>query len=288
MDNPLRGILCILGATAFFSFSDAMSKLLGADLPAIEITFLRYIVFVVLAGLYCRVAGVKPWPVASIPIQIIRGLGLFSSAIFFIEALRHLPLADAASIGFISPLLITALSVPMLGEIVGIRRWAAIIVGFIGVLVVIRPGTGAFRPEALWVLASSSTWAVASVLTRRMAGQDHSATTLFWSACTGLLVVSCMVPFAWVPISLHNLLLCIAYGVVSFTGQSLMVMAYRYATASTIAPFNYVQLAYSTSLGFFLWGTLPDGQTWLGTAIIVASGIYTVHRERVRARERKG
>lgn len=286
MDNPLRGIALLIGATMFFSASDAISKVLGQHLPAIEISTIRYAIFVVMAALYCAQGRHMPWPVSSVPIQIVRGLGLVGSALCFIEALRHMPLADAASIGFVSPLLITALSVPMLGEVVGIRRWSAIAVGFVGVLIVMRPGSGAFRPEAFWVLASSSTWAVASVLTRRIAGRDDAATTLFWSACTGFIVVAVMAPFAWVTPTPREWGLVAGLGVLASTGQFLMILAYRHAGASTLAPFSYVQLAWATGLGFSIWGTLPDGWTWVGTAIIVASGIYTVHRERVRARQR--
>jgi drug/metabolite transporter (DMT)-like permease len=284
MDNPLRGIALIIGATMFFSTSDAISKILGQRLPAIEISTVRYIVFVVMAAVLCRQSGTKPWRTRVPGQQILRGAALVMSALCFIEALRHLPLADAASIGFVSPMLITALSVPMLREQVGIRRWSAIIVGFIGVLIVIRPGTGAFRPEALWVLASSSSWAVASCLTRKIAGTDTSQTTITWSAVTGLVICAVLAPFAWVAPGWGELGLCVILGILASTGQYLMVLAYRYAGAATLAPFSYVQLAWAVILGWLVWRTLPDAQTWAGTAIIVASGIYIVHRERVRAR----
>lgn len=284
MENPLRGIALFISATIFFSVSDAISKILGQRLPAIEISAFRYLVFVVMAVALCRRDGVSPLRVRSVWMQVVRGLGMVGSALCFIEALRHLPLADAAAVGFVSPLLITALSVPILGEVVGLRRWTAIAVGFIGVLVVMRPGTGAFRPEALWVLASSGTWAFASVLTRKIAGRDAPSTTIFWTAVTGLVALGAMLPFAWTPPTAHELLLCLALGLIASTGQYLMVLAYGFAGATTLAPFSYSQLAWSTSLGYLVWGTLPDQWTWVGTCIIVASGIYTVHRERVRAR----
>lgn len=285
MDRPLRGIALIVSASLFFTLSDAISKVLGETMPVVEIGFFRYVVFVLMAVGLCAQAGSRPWRVQDPVRQVLRGLALVGSGLFFIQALRFLPLADAAAVGFISPLLITALSVPMLGERVGVRRWAAVAVGLVGVLLVVRPGTGAFRPEALWVLGSSTTWAVASVLTRQMSGRDDSATTILWSAVTGLIVLSVLLPFEWQAPSVRDLWLCLLLGVLASTGQYLMVLAYRFAGASTLAPFIYVQLAWSTSLGWLLWGTLPDGWTWMGTAIIVASGIYTVHRERVRARE---
>ncbi len=280
----MRGIALIIGATALFSISDAISKILGQRLPAIEISVLRYVVFVVMAGLLCVQTGAHPLRVHSWKQQVLRGVGLVVSALCFIEALRHLPLADAASVGFISPMLITALSVPMLGEVVGIRRWSALFVGLIGVLIVMRPGTGAFRPEALWVIASSSSWAFASVLTRQMSATMDTASTLMWSSVTGLLIALVLLPFAYVEPNWGEVWLCVALGVFASSGQYLMVLAYRWAGATTLAPFSYIQLAWSTSLGYFIWGTLPDHWTWIGTAFIVASGIYTVHRERVRAR----
>lgn len=287
MDNPLRGIALIIGATMLFSISDAIAKLLGQDLPAIEIGVFRYLIFLLMAAVFCAQAKIRPWCVVAPGRQIMRGLGLVASAMFFIEALRHMPLADAASVGFVSPLLITALSVPMLGEVVGVRRWTAVAVGFVGVLIVMRPGTGAFQIEGLWVLASSSTWAVASVLTRQMSGQDNAATTLFWSSAVGLLVVTVLLPFVWVVPTARDLWLCLALGVIASSGQFLMVQAYRHAEAAVLAPFSYVQLGWSVGLGFLIWSTLPDAWTWGGAAVIVASGIYTVHRERVRSRERR-
>ncbi len=286
MERPLRAIGLMLLACFLFSVSDAISKLLGETMPPVEIGFFRYVVFVAMAAGMAWQAGVNPWQVQDPVRQVVRGLALVGSGLFFIVALRHLPLADAAAVGFISPLLITALSVPMLGERVGFRRWAAVVVGLIGVLLVVRPGTGAFKPEALWVLASSSTWAVASVLSRQMAGRDHPATTILWSAVVGLILLTVLLPFQWAVPTGYELLLCFGLGVFASTGQILMLQSYRFAGASTLAPFIYVQLAWSTSLGWLIWGTLPDQWTWLGTAVIVASGIYTVHRERVRARER--
>lgn len=287
MDNSLRGIALIVGATMLFSISDAIAKLLGQDLPEVEIGVFRYIIFVTMAAVFCAHAKIRPWRVAVPGAQIWRGLGLVLSALCFIEALRHMPLADAASVGFVSPLLITALSVPMLGEVVGIRRWTAVAVGFLGVLIVMRPGTGAFQIESLWVLGSSSSWALASVLTRQMAGKDNAATTLLWSSAVGLIVVTLMLPFVWVVPTVRDLWLCAALGVIASSGQFLLVQAYRHAEATTLAPFSYVQLAWSVSLGYLLWGTLPDAWTWVGAAVIVASGIYTVHRERTRSRERQ-
>ena len=287
MENALRGIVLLILATVLFSMSDAMAKYLSATLPAVEISWIRYGTFIVFAALLALPAGRRRLRVRSKLLQVIRGLMLVASAVLFILALPHLPLADAASIGFASPILITVLSVPMLHETVGIRRWAAVIVGFLGVLVVIRPGTGAFEPAALLVLGSSLAWAFATILTRRMAGADDAATTLLWSAVTGFVVLTILLPFQFVMPSFGAFALTLVLGIIASSGQYLMVLAYRHANASLLAPFSYSQLIWSTTLGYLVFGTFPDAWTGVGAAIIAASGLYTANRERIRARERR-
>jgi drug/metabolite transporter (DMT)-like permease len=151
--------------------------------------------------------------------------------------------------------------------------------------VVVRPGTGAFQPGAAWVLLSSSSWAIASILTRRMSGAD-AATTLLWSSVTGLLVLSALLPASFVVPAAWEVLFCVVLGLVAGSGQFLMVQAYRHAGAALLAPLSYGQMVYAVVLGWLVFGALPDGWTLAGAAIIIASGIYTVHRERVRGRER--
>lgn len=285
MENPLRGIALILGATLLFSMSDAMAKVLGQHLPVFEITWIRYGIFVLMAfGLASRTGRLR-LRVRSPALQVLRGVSLVASAFFFVFALQLLPLADAAALGFVSPLMITLLAIPILGETVGIRRWGAIVVGFIGVLIVIRPGAGTFEPGAIFVLLSSSSWAVASVLTRKLSVWDDASTTLLWSAVSGFVVLSFTMPFVFEAPGMADLLLALLLGVVASTGQYLLVLAYRHAAASMLAPLSYAQLIWSSSLGFLVFGTLPDGWTVFGALIIAASGIYTAHRARLRARD---
>lgn len=286
MDNPIRGIALLVSATIFFSVSDTIAKLLGQSLPVAEIGWIRYLTFVVMAAALASRGGLGRLRVRSPATQLVRGVGLVASALFFIAALKFMPLGDAAAVGFVSPLFITALSVPVLHEVVGIRRWLAILVGLLGVLVIVRPGTGAFQPAALLVLASSAAWALASVLTRKMAGTDDAATTLLYSACTGFVLLSLGLPFVFVMPNLEQIVLALLLGIIASTGQYLMVLAYRHAGAALLAPFSYVQLIWSVSLSWLVFSALPDRLTLVGAAIIVASGLYTVHRERIRARDR--
>ena len=284
MENPTKGILLLLVATLCFSISDVMAKILGNVMPVIEIGWVRYLVSVAIVIGMGLSRGRLRVRVGNPGTQLVRGVMMVTSMLAFVAALRFLPIADAAAVGFVSPLLITALSVPMLGEIVGIRRWTAIAVGFVGVLIVIRPGGSTFHPAAFLVLASSLTWSVASILTRRLSGQDDPAATMLWTSLVGLAVLTVMVPFDFVMPSLSYFALNVAMGAVATIGQYWMVLAYRHAGAALLAPFSYVQLLWATVFGFLVFATLPDQFTLLGAAIITASGLYTIHRERVRAR----
>jgi len=231
IENPLLGITLALASTLLFSLSDATAKFLTGSLPAVEIAWIRYLIFMGFALALTVGSGPGRFRVRRPGLQVIRGLGLVSSSLAFIFALHYLPLADATSIGFVSPLLTAMLAVPILGEVVGLRRWAAAIIGFIGVIVVVRPGTGAFQPAAILVLLSSLSWAVASVLTRMVAGVDSSATTLLWSAGTGLLLLSAALPFDFLLPAPREFLFLLLLGVVASSGHYLTVLAYRHAAA---------------------------------------------------------
>ncbi len=270
MDNPLRGILLIIGATMLFSTSDLMAKVLSAHMPAVEIAAIRYVVFVVMATALLRrnrqSAIVRsPW------LHILRGLGLVGSAVCFMQSLRSLPLAEAATIGFISPLLITIFAVPFLGEVIGPKRWLALFVGMLGVLVVMRPGGAAFQPAALWGVASAASWAVATILTRKL-HPVPAASMLLWSSVTGLVVLLSLLPFVFVPVSMVDLGQTILLGIVASSGQWLMVMAFRHAPASLLAPFSYLQLLWAIIGGWLAFSALPDLWTLVGGVIIAISG----------------
>ncbi len=283
-DNPLRGIALSLLATTVFAASDTMAKFLTESLPVIEIAWIRYMIFVLFAGWLARPSGIRAlWP-RSPALQVLRGLCVAGSAVLFVFGIRGMQIAQAATISFISPLLITMLSIPILGEVVGLRRWAATAAGMLGVVIVARPGTGGFQPAALFGVASSACWALGLVITRKMASTERSATTLCWSAGVGAVVLSVLLPFAVVRPSLPHLLLALVVGVLASAGQWLVVLAHRLAPASVLAPFSYSQLIWATLGGWLVFGNLPDEWTLAGAAIIIASGLYTAHRERLRAR----
>jgi drug/metabolite transporter (DMT)-like permease len=162
------------------------------------------------------------------------------------------------------------------------RRWLATAVGLIGVLIILRPGTSAFHPAAFFPIISALAWAATLIMTRMMSGREHAITTMTYSSIVGVGILSVLVPFVWVAPSWHDILFGIFIGVASTAGQWIVVLAFRYADASVLAPFSYTQLLWVSILGFLIFGEIPDIWTVIGAAFIVASGLYTAHRERVR------
>jgi drug/metabolite transporter (DMT)-like permease len=284
VDDPVAGILLLLAALLIFSCSDATAKYLTGELPVIEIIWIRYIVFV--SALLPSVVHSRGAVLRSTRpgLQLLRGIAMLASGLLFAGSLAQLPLAEATSIGFVSPLFITALSIPFLGEQVGLRRWLAIVVGLVGVLIVVRPGTSAFQPAAILPVLSALAWAAAIIITRKMSGADGTATTLVYTSVSAFLLLSLAVPFAWQAPTLLQFGLGLLYGALATFGQWLVVLAYQRAGASTLAPLAYSQLVWSAGLGLAIFGAVPDGWTLAGAAVIIGSGLYTAHRERLRAR----
>jgi drug/metabolite transporter (DMT)-like permease len=289
VQSQLRGTLLMVASTVFFACSDVITKQLAGVLPPVEIAWLRYATFALMVIPALALNGGAPLLRSRhTGLQVLRGLGMVGSSILFTAGLSFMAVADATAVYFISPILIMALSVLFLGEVVRWRRWTAALVGLLGVLIVIRPGTSAFESAALLPLLGATSWAAAAVVTRRMSGQDQPLTTLAYSAFVGFLVLSAALPFTWVAPRWQEVLLGLAVGVLSTAGHWLVILAYRHANASAIAPFSYVQLLWATGLGYLAFGSLPDAWTALGAGVIAASGLYTAYRERVRAMERKG
>lgn len=282
MDNPLRGIGLNLLAGLIFALADTIAKKLAGEVSIVQITWTRYVVFVVMAFLLTtRVSGAsffvrQPW------LQVARGMCLVCSSLLFVLGIRDVGLAEAATIGFIGPIIVTFLSIPLLGEKVDARRWIALAAGMAGVLVVLRPGTGTFQPEGLYRVASAMFWAVGVILTRRMTRTERAETTMFWSAVSGLVVLSAIIPFHFVTPTPMQLWLSLGQGVLSSLGQWLVILSLRFTPVSTLAPYSYMQLLYMTTAGFLAFGALPDQWTLIGAGIIVCSGLYTAQRERRR------
>lgn len=286
--DPMRAILLVVLGVACLSCSDATAKYLGRTLPPAEIAWMRYVVFTALVmPLALRGGSLSVLKTTRPGLQVVRGLGMLGSALFFIMAMQHLPLAEAAAISFVSPVFVTVLSILLLAEKVGVRRWAALLVGLAGVIIVIRPGADGFQPASLLPILTAFSWALGLVATRKMTVQENPLTTMVWSALTGLIALTALLPLhaAWP--TPWEMLLGAFIGLVYTLAQWLLILAYRQGEASVLAPFTYVQLIWSTALGFLVFGAVPDHWTFVGTGVIIASGLYTAHRERMRARERR-
>lgn len=285
--TPLRGILLLVGSTVFFSLTDVVTKQLTEVLPVSQIAWMRYMTFALAMVPFVYLTGGPALFRTRRPgLQTLRALAMVASTLIFTAGLPYLAVADATAIFFVAPIIIMALSIVFLGEKVGIRRWSAAAVGLIGVLIVIRPGSGAFQVAALLPLVSAASWALGAVITRKT-GSDHALTTMIYTSVIGALSLSVAVPFDWVTPSWNVALLGIAAGGLFAAGQWFLIMAYRQGDASAIAPFSYTQLIWAGLLGFWVFGSTPDAWTVVGAGIIAVSGLYTAYRERVRALEKK-
>jgi drug/metabolite transporter (DMT)-like permease len=222
------------------------------------------------------------WRMNNIPLQLLRGLALPATTLLNFKALETLQLAQTVSVFLSAPMMITALAGPLLGEWAGIRRWMAIMVGFVGVLVVVRPGTAMFDPTILYAIAAVFVYALYGILTRRLAGSETEASLVFYPSLVGIALLA---PFAWanaaLPANAFDTALLTVFGIFGMIGHTMFIKASRIASAPKIAPFVYSQLLWMTLLGYIVFGDLPDWWTVAGAGIICASGLYLMYRERV-------
>ncbi len=278
---PWRGIALMLMALAVFSGMDGITKHLTSALPPLEVALIRYAFHLLFLVPLLAAAGPGVLRSRQPLRQGLRGLCMLGSGVFFIIGLTTLPIAQATAIGFASPLMVAALVGPLLGEAVGLRRWAVIALGFAGVLMVVRPGTDAFVPAAIWPILSAVSWAFGLIITRRMRDGDPPLTTAFYTGVVGVGVLAVLAPWQWRSFGLleHLPLLAVA-GAASALGQYLMVRSLIHAPASLLAPTIYSQLLWSSLIGWLAFETVPDDWTWIGATVIIASGFVLWRQER--------
>ena len=282
-DNT-RAILTMLAAVGFFSLMDGGLKLLSAHYPPFQVAALRGGASLPLVLTWaCATVGWRSLLRVRWPLHLLRaGIGVAMMGAF-IYALKRMPISSAYTIFFVAPLMITALSVPFLGERVGPRRWAAIAIGFVGVIVALRPsGDGMIGMAGLAVLLASMGYAVSAITVRVLARTDSPQALVSW-VIAGLTIGAGAIAMAtgWVPIARTDGWLIAGVGVAGALGQYTITEAFIRGEASLLAPLEYTALAWGLVLDFSLWGALPGASTWLGAAIIVASGLYLLRRESV-------
>jgi drug/metabolite transporter (DMT)-like permease len=280
----LTGITLMCGAVGCFAFLDATAKYLGRHVDVLEVVWARYTFGFLLALLWSNPFSRPGMLRTARPLlQVGRSALLLGSTVLNFFAIKWLQLDQALTITFSTPFLVAALSGPVLGEWVGPRRWSAIGVGFLGVLVVTRPGLSAIHPAALLSAGGAVCYAAYALATRVLARTDSSATTLFYSNLVGAVVMIPAVIVVWTePDSLPVGLLMMATGALASIGHYLLIRAHRLAPASVLSPFIYSQLAWTTALGYLVFGDVPNHWTIAGAGIVIASGLYLLHRERVR------
>jgi drug/metabolite transporter (DMT)-like permease len=278
----LTGIALMCGAVACFAVLDTIAKYLNLHMSTLEVAWARY------TGAFLFpfvLSNPWTWPERMVTLrpglQLGRSVLLLGSTLCNFAALRYLQLDEALALIFSTPFLVAALSGPILGEWVRWRRWTAIAVGFFGILVVTRPGIGSMHPAALLSLAAAMFYALYAIMTRILARTDSNATTLFYSNIVGAVALVPALPFVWsTPTDPLIIALMVGAGAIGSIGHYLLIAAHRLAPAAVLSPFIYTEIVLVIALGYLVFGDLPSRWTLAGAAIVIASGLYILHRER--------
>jgi drug/metabolite transporter (DMT)-like permease len=278
--NPALGIAFLVCAVVLIPISDAFAKMLAAKLPAIEVVWLRYVsqtalILPFVLWRYGRRTFVTRYPVT----QLVRSVLITGAAFCFFTALSTVPLADAVAVFFVSPFIVTALSPAVLGERVGVWRWCAVIFGFIGAMVVIRPGFQQVELGLLFAIGAGTCFALFVLATRRLAGGDPPLVTTFLTGLGAMTISAIAVPFIWVPPTADMMWPFLAMGLLGCLFSLFVVLAYEHAGAAQLAPFSYIEIAAAAVVGWIIFNELPDAISWIGISMIVGSGLVIVWRE---------
>jgi drug/metabolite transporter (DMT)-like permease len=283
----LRGIMLIMLAVFLFSSMDTLAKFMlkRERYPLPPLIWARYTVHLLfMLVLLAPRMGLDLLRTKRPGLQILRGTLLVASTAFFFLSLTYLPLAEAAAMTFVAPVLVTALSGPMLGEHVTRRQWAAVTFGLVGVLIIIRPGGGLLTFAAAFPLITAGLFGFYQILTRKLAGREHPLTTLFFTALVGALVSSLALPFTWQMPTLLQACCMIGMGLLGGFGHFLLIRAVEVASPTALAPFIYTQLVWSTLLALIVFGEFPDSVSLVGMFVIVGAGMLAVDWKRMRRR----
>jgi len=288
LPNALLGTTLMLAAMLLVPFIDGIAKYLSTHYSLIQVVWARYFFHLLLmlpiTWYYHDVHSLRP---IIHPLQLLRGSFLLGSTGFFFAALAYMPIADALALVFVSPFVVTLLSALVLGETVGQRRWTAVAIGFIGALIIIRPGLGVFSWASLLALGAGICYALYIVTTRQLASTGTPPLiSLTATGLIGVIVMSGLLPLGWQPPSATDWLWMAAMGIIAASGHFLITKSLQHAPAAQLAPLSYSEIIMATIIGYWVFGDFPDGWTWLGIAVIISSGIYISWRERRQARSK--
>ena len=279
-----RGLLLMALGMFLFSAVDTVAKFLTADLHPFQIVWARQLGLV--SGALYLLARVGPGLLRTnhLGLQVLRGVVAVGSATLFIFAITHVPIADAVAVSFVAPFMVTVLGAFLLREPVGIRRWSAVAIGFVGALIVLRPGLGIVHPAAGLVVLAAFLFACRQIISRWIADTDRTGTTVAYTGFVSVAVLTLTLPFVWqtpTPQQVGLLVLCAA---IAGLAEVCVIKALELAMAVVVAPVQYTLIVWATFYGLVVFGDFPDLWTWIGTAIIVATGIYTLRREYLASR----
>jgi drug/metabolite transporter (DMT)-like permease len=285
-DRVLMAIGLLLLSVLCFSILNACAKYLTASFAASQIVWARYIFsFVFMMVVFMPRHGTRVFRVERPWSQIVRGFLLFMSSFFYFHGLAYLPLPTAASISQSSPLIVTAFSAPFLLEAVGLRRWVAVGVGFLGALIVVRPGMAGFDWHALFIVGSTTCSAFYQLFTRKYGGSERPEASATIATIVGTVAATPFLPFEWVmPTEWWQIGMFVGLGALAGLGHYFLTIAFSRAPAAIVAPFNYTQLICAAVLGYLIFGDVPDRWTWIGAGIIIASGLYIARQEQLQRR----
>ena len=265
-----------------FSAVDAHAKYLTDSLQPFQIVWIRQLGLLSGAFILLAINGRRLLKTSNPTLQVARGTVAAGSASLFIIGVSFVPLADAVAISFVAPFIVTILGAVLLREPVGIRRWSAVTIGFLGALIVIRPGLGVVHPAALLIIIAATFFAFRQIISRKLAATDQTATTIVYTALVGSAILTIPLPFVWKwPTSAGQIALLVSMAVLAGFAEVFVIKALEVAQAVVVAPVQYSLIIWGTIYGYLIFDQLPDGWTWIGTSIIVATGLYTLHRERL-------
>jgi drug/metabolite transporter (DMT)-like permease len=283
-DNPTKGILMIVMAMFIFACQDTVTKQLAQTYDAPQILWVRFLFF----GVFAVILSSWNQPLKQVVkahrplLQIVRSLLIVLEISAFVLAIRVLSLAETHALFASFPLMVTAMSALILRERVGIRRWTAVLVGFSGVLIILRPGFGVFQLESLIALSAALMFSIYHVLTRIVSRNDSSNTSMLYMAVIGAAIMTCIGPLYWIEPTPQAWRLLALLSLTGAVGHLLLIKALECAPASVLQPFNFTLLVWATLMGYIVFNNLPDMWTLIGGAVVVASGLYTIYRERQR------
>lgn len=278
--ETIRAILFMLLGFVCYSTSDMLAKVLTQSMNPLQVAWLRQLGLLTGVLILLAVKGPQllrsqhPW------MQFGRGLTVVAAATSFLTSISYVPLADATAVTFVAPFIVTSLAVFFLGEHIGLKRWIAVCLGFVGTLIIIRPGLNAFHPAIFFSLVSAAAFGIRQIISRRLSGTDSTATTVAYTALTAALILSLPLPFIWRgPSDGWQLLMMVAVAFIASCGELSMIKALDLGEATVLSPLQYTLIIWSTIWGFLVFAQVPDIWTLAGTAVIIASGIYSLYHE---------